>query len=314
MDSPPPYNKLLKLKPDSFEVTRKELDLDKPGRMKEAVDILDAWVQKQNHFRKKDFNKYYLETTLIGSKGSIEKAKRVLDKMCTLRSLLPQFFGDFNCKKDFGNLFDIVTPIVLPTLTEEHYRICWMKIHDKQYEQAQFMDFYRYYIIAGDYMKTHDYTTGFRIVADFSESNVMDFVTKSNLVEMRQALTIYMEGYGMRVKGIHIITPSKLVDALVTLLKQILNPKIAGRLFIHKTVEDIYKYVPQDLLPVEYGGKEKPMQEILDDWLDVLSSEEHMSYMREINCAVTDESCRNTDTFNEHYAGMPGTFRSLSVD
>lgn len=51
-----------------------------------------------------------------------------------------------------------------------------------------------------------------------------------------------------------------------------------------------------------------------DEWIEVLSSEEFLSYLDEMNSATTNESFRQKDQFTEQYAGMPGTFRLLSVD
>lgn len=51
-----------------------------------------------------------------------------------------------------------------------------------------------------------------------------------------------------------------------------------------------------------------------EDWIDLLSSEEHVEYMKMMNKAGTDEKYRQTDKFNEQYMGTPGTFRTLNVD
>lgn len=51
---------MLKFRPDTLEAVRKELNLEKPGRIGEAVDILENWVQMQTHFVKKDFCEYFL--------------------------------------------------------------------------------------------------------------------------------------------------------------------------------------------------------------------------------------------------------------
>ncbi|KAH9637004.1 hypothetical protein HF086_016286 [Spodoptera exigua] len=48
-------DRILRFRPDTLLEVRKELNLDKPGRMNEAIDILEDWVQKQPHFAKKDF-------------------------------------------------------------------------------------------------------------------------------------------------------------------------------------------------------------------------------------------------------------------
>lgn len=51
-----PKNILLEFNPNTLEAVRKEFNLDKPGRVDEAIDILDDWVKKQSHFKKKDFS------------------------------------------------------------------------------------------------------------------------------------------------------------------------------------------------------------------------------------------------------------------
>lgn len=49
-------------------------------------------------------------------------------------------------------------------------------------------------------------------------------------------------------------------------------------------------------------------------WVDELSSNEFMEYLTEMNKATTNESHRRTDKFNETYLGIPGSFRTFSVD
>lgn len=46
----------------------------------------------------------YLEITLITTKGLIERAKTRLDKLCTFKTLLPQFFEIDNSKTEFAEL------------------------------------------------------------------------------------------------------------------------------------------------------------------------------------------------------------------
>ncbi|CAH0713623.1 unnamed protein product, partial [Brenthis ino] len=118
----------------------------------------------------------------------------------------------------------------------------------------------------------------------------------------------------MKIKAIYIITASKLIDAFVTIFKQVLNPKVADRIQILKSKEELHKVISKSILPKDYGGEERSLKELQDEWLDILSTEEHMNYVREMNTAGTDESLRQRDKFTEQYAGMPGTFRLLTVD
>lgn len=53
-----PEDKYFKYNPDTLIAMRKVYNLDQPGQMDEAIDLLDAWIKKQSHFVKKDFCKY----------------------------------------------------------------------------------------------------------------------------------------------------------------------------------------------------------------------------------------------------------------
>lgn len=44
--------------------------------------------------------KDYLERTIIISKGSVERAKKKLDSICTYRTLFPEYFTVFNVQEN----------------------------------------------------------------------------------------------------------------------------------------------------------------------------------------------------------------------
>lgn len=50
---------LLEWPPNAVQEIRKIYNLDKPGRIEEAVSILEKWIEKQDHFVKKDFSKLH---------------------------------------------------------------------------------------------------------------------------------------------------------------------------------------------------------------------------------------------------------------
>ncbi|XP_050353567.1 uncharacterized protein LOC126775572 [Nymphalis io] len=309
-----PKDRILETKPGILTAIRKQYNLEKPGQMKEAINILHEWVQKQKHFQKKDFSQFYLEAVIIGCKGSIERAKIQIDKICTMRTLLPQFFEECNVKTDLGDLHEIIYALTLPKLTDDYHRVFYGKYCNKIIKPTQIMDHFKYTIVLTEYVKNHDYFNGIIIILDFSEANLVDFLSKLSATELRQAMSINIEGYGLRVKAIHIISPSKVINTLVAILNQVLSSKVAGKIQVHKNIEELYKHIPKEILPKDCGGTERSLKDLQRDWLDTLSSEEHLNHMRVINAAGTNEDLRQKECFNDLYAGMPGTFRSLTVD
>ncbi|CAG4932502.1 unnamed protein product [Colias eurytheme] len=307
-------NKMLQLHSDTVDFVRKSINLEKEEDRRHAIDILKKWVESQPHFLKKDFPDPYLESYIITSKGSIENAKKRLDKMCTVKTLMPEFFEELNPKKDLDVIFEVINVAICPKLTKEHHRLFVAKALKTPTNAQHISVVYRFCILISEYVRRYDYVDGFRVVYDLTEVDLVKFVSNINVVELRQAFSIYMDGYGMKVKGIHMITQSKAIDLLVQIFKQILKPKLASRIHIYKSSDELHDIIDKDVLPVDFGGYEKSIKEMQDDWVNVLSSKDVMDYMREMRGAKTNENLRQNNRFNEEYAGMPGTFRVLSVD
>ena len=66
----------------------------------------------------------------------------------------------------------------------------------------------------------------------------------------------------MRIKGFHLLSQSKAIDALVALFKQVFSAKLASRIIVHKTMDTLYDHVPKETLPKDYGGNEKTLTEL----------------------------------------------------
>lgn len=59
----------------------------------------------------------------------------------------------------------------------------------------------------------------------------------------------------MKLKEVHIINVSPLVDTIVNFVRPFLKEKIRQRIHFHSNLESLYKFVPQKMLPKEYGGE-----------------------------------------------------------
>lgn len=62
-----PKNEILEYNSDTFTYLRKYYNYDHPGKMDEAIDLLDEWVKKQPHIINKEYREYfmYLYTTTV---------------------------------------------------------------------------------------------------------------------------------------------------------------------------------------------------------------------------------------------------------
>ncbi|XP_045453986.1 alpha-tocopherol transfer protein-like [Melitaea cinxia] len=304
-----PKDNFIEFNTNTLEFIRKQYDLETPERIEEAINLLEDWIKKQPHFMKKDFSRDYLERTIIISKGSVERAKFKLDRICTFRTIYPEFFEVHDVRS--YKIINDLQGVFLPKMTSDHYRIFFIKNKAKSFEKG-FHDFYRYIFMQCEYIQAHDYCNGLVVILDYRDANMMETLKFLNVNDLRKALEIIKDGYGMRINGMHFLTESNAMDAIVNVFKQVFSAKVAGRLLTHTSLDTLYQYVPKDLLPKEYGGKEKSLTEIQNNFVVELSSKEFTAYLNEMSKACTNQHLRRD---NDSYdSGLQGSFRTLSVD
>ncbi|KAJ2944838.1 hypothetical protein O0L34_g1732 [Tuta absoluta] len=297
---------------DVLEI-RKLYNFEKSEDIQEAVDIIEEWLGKQDHIVKKNFSRRFIEATILSSKGSLEKTKMRIDKMCTFKTLLPHYFGDYNLK-DFERFYDCIKIAHLPKKAPKQNRVVVVKAYEEPFYPDIIMDAVRICYITGEYMKVHDVADGYIFVCDYRNLNILNAVKNINIIDLRHGMTILIDGLGCNVRGIHMITPSKYIELLINLFKQTISEKIAQRVFVHKDLESLHNVIPREILPEDLGGKEESVDDMHKQWKKLFFSEEHREYMRSIRACCTDESLRTNNAFQDEYMGMPGTFRTLHVD
>lgn len=71
---------------------------------------------------------------------------------------------------------------------------------------------------------------------------------------VKKFLVCVQEAYPVKLKEIHVVHVSPLVDSIVNFVKPFLKEKIRNRIFMHSDIKTLYEYIPREILPTEYGG------------------------------------------------------------
>ncbi|XP_072934786.1 alpha-tocopherol transfer protein-like [Epargyreus clarus] len=305
---------ILKFNKNQMVQVRKSFNYDDVNRLHQDINLLEDWIRKQNHFVVKEYDKEYLERYLINSKGLIEQAKKRLDKLCTLRGLMPEYLQGFDIKNEFQFVLKISHACVLPKPTPDNYRVFFTTAHNPEAADTfDFLHFSRYMMVLLEYLYCHDYNVGLEIIID-TRNYTFGVITKLNPIVIANTVMLMTEARGLRIKALHLISGSKFLDTVVAIVKQGLTKKLVSRLHIHDNNESLYRLVPRDILPKEYGGDQPTLKEINESNFKELSSVKHINRMKFMESAVTNESQRLSSKFNEEYSGMPGSFKVLNVD
>lgn len=311
-----PKDRLIRFGPDEIENIRKKLKLDNKDDREKAIAIIDEWVKSQKHFIKKDFSKGYIERCIVTCKGSLERTKQQIDLICTMRTHMPHLFQITSLKDQvLAEVFAKGRACFLPKLTKDYYRIVVVKASPNMtFESSHISLLFLSFLYAAEYLKSNEYCLGFRFVFDISDISLTDVITKLNLIELQQMVPVFTQGYGCKIKSVYLLTSSKFIETLLRLLKPLFSEKIANRIHAVSDRQMLKDLIQPDILPVDYGGPERSVEDLYEDLIESLSTVPVQDLVKEMKRAVVDESKRQIDKFNAEYIGMPGTFRTLSID
>ncbi|MPC26285.1 Alpha-tocopherol transfer protein-like [Portunus trituberculatus] len=103
---------------------------------------------------------------------------------------------------------------------------------------------------------------GFQMLLDAGE---MTLAHASQITPplMKKFATLIQDGYPMRPKGLNYINTPAAFDTVFNIFRSFMKEKMKKRVHIHGSdMESLYKQVPREMLPVEYGGTNGTVEEI----------------------------------------------------
>ncbi|CAH0595080.1 unnamed protein product [Chrysodeixis includens] len=189
-------NPILNFHDNQIAIVRKNYGYEDVNKLVQDIDHLQDWISKQNHFKVKEFDREFLERYIIYNKGSIERAKQRLDKLCTFTTLMPDYLQNFDVKGEFGPLRKISYTFVLPKPTPDNYRVIITSLTGEDDDDFQLIS-YKIYVLMGEYMLHNDYCYGYEFVGDTNKFT-MGTVKKMNPVVIHKALTFTCGSHGTK--------------------------------------------------------------------------------------------------------------------
>ncbi|CAH1391320.1 unnamed protein product [Nezara viridula] len=297
-----------------LNIILRETEVMKKEGNQEDVERLREWLLKQPH-HPKVIEDRMLSAFVYGSK-SLEIAKQKLESFFTWRAHLRDNYPFFYIRDPsdpyFKNSLKSGNMFFLPKTTPEGYRVFYTGITD------QFEEHY-----------DHDQTTAcFHMSLELSMDQWPDmkgifiiwdlkgfkpsYAARLNLSTFETTIRYLQDVYPVKMKGVVFLNTPAIVETFYnTIFKPFLKEKLKKRITI--TREDskcLKKYLPEEILPSDLGGKEKSSAEFNEDWLNLLI--EKKDGIKSYSLLVADESKRPPET--KQTFGIEGTFRTLAID
>ncbi|KYN35701.1 Alpha-tocopherol transfer protein-like protein [Trachymyrmex septentrionalis] len=289
------------------------------------LEMIKEWLAKQPHLPKFDDDQRIM-TFLRGCKFSLEKCKRKLDMYFTMRAIVPEFFSNRDITRPA--LQEIIKLVHLPPLaglTHKGCRVIVMRGIDKDVPTPNIPESMKIVFMIGDIrLKEEEHgVAGDVYILDAAAATPTHFAKFTPPV-VKKFLICAMEAYPVKLKEVHVINISPLVDTILNFVKPFLKEKIRNRIFMHSDIKTLYDYIPREILPAEYGGDAGPIQNIhgtsislflfiWDMWMKKL--EEYGPWFAEQEAMKTNEALRpGKPKTQDDLFGLDGSFRQLSID
>ncbi|CAG9126180.1 unnamed protein product [Plutella xylostella] len=293
---------------------RVELKEDVANNARDLQNIKD-WLRKQPHLPS-EWEDQPLMTFLRGCSFSLEKCKSKLDMYFTMRTACPEFFSNRDATKPPLNevLLTKVQGPPLPGITLSGRRVTVIRGVHPNMEQHQITEALKLALMVGDIrlVEEREGVAGDVYVLDAAVLGPSLLVKLSPTV-IKKFMICIQEAYPVKLKEIHIINTSPIVERFVNFVKPFLKEKIRKRIFIHKEVKDLYEHVPREMLPKDYGGDGPTMDELQEQWVATIL--EYKDWFAAQESIKSDESLRPGKPKNyDELFGIDGSFRQLSID
>ncbi|XP_074041889.1 alpha-tocopherol transfer protein-like [Leptinotarsa decemlineata] len=117
----------------------------------------------------------------------------------------------------------------------------------------------------------------------------------------------------IRLKSLQFFNIVPFMDKLLALMKPFMKKELFDSMVLHTDLDSVYKYIPRDNLPQEYGGSCESLQILQEIYKAQI--DDNADFFKFQDSQVVNESKRPgkpksvSDVF-----GVEGTFKKLEVD
>ncbi|XP_059059453.1 uncharacterized protein LOC131852744 [Achroia grisella] len=275
-----------------IEKARLELNED-PKRLEDGIMHLKEWIAKQPHLRARTDDQW-LAAFLRGCKHSLELAKEKIDIYYSLRSTAPDLFSLKHTDSKFMELLKTGVILVLPkVLKTTDPRVIIVRASEYDPNKYFVTELLALSLVIQQILYLEDDTlvvSGISHILDL-EGACMNHFIQITPTTLKKLMVIGQDASPARLKSAHYLSTPPGFETVFSIGKKIMSEKYKSRLHVHnKNFDDLYKHVPKEILPVEYGGSGGTAQEIIDYWIKKI--EAYSGWLEDDRQYGTDESKR----------------------
>jgi len=297
------------LPPDEtqLEFIKKEVFYQPATIIEEDVTQLIEWLSKQPHLPNITDRKW-LSNFIIGCKYNLQRSKQVIESYFIARAEYPEFFGSFT-REQLVEAAKNGTISLFPNLTPEGNRIfCTKTCHTTDEDKFDVTMFCKVTIALLDLQLKEEPMYGNIFLYDLKHVGLSQFLAFTPTLT-KNLLRCCIDSFPLRVKTVHYINPPKFMSRIIMFFKMFVSNKIRERIFVHDSLEELYQYIPKDVLPDIYGGNNGSISNYEEHAMNfVLTNNEWLETRPKADLS------RRPGHTPSNELDMNGTFKQLQID
>ncbi|EEB19783.1 conserved hypothetical protein [Pediculus humanus corporis] len=266
----------------------KNLPDDKDEELKE----IRYWVSTQPHLPPLKDEHLYL--FLHSNYYDLNATKNTIEAYFTIRSTSPELFSSRALRIPQNELtWNITNMVPVPKTTPEGYNVLIYRLSDADTSKLQFVDAMKGFFLFNDIRLSEDgLSPGYIVIFDMKDV-CLSHLAKISLSAVRKFMHYIQEGHPARLKGVHVINAVAFMDKILGIVRPLMKTGLIKLLTIHgSNLSNLFKIVPQEILPDDYGGQAESMQKLHDQHRKLVEGNYEKWIDESERYYITDESKR----------------------
>uniref|UniRef100_A0A8W7PK86 CRAL-TRIO domain-containing protein n=1 Tax=Anopheles coluzzii TaxID=1518534 RepID=A0A8W7PK86_ANOCL len=219
-----------------------------------ATDVqkLGEWVKGQPHLP--SVTELELILFLHSNYYDLEAAQRTIECYYTFRTSCKNLFGNRNLDKDAILMaMDVLDLAILPELTPEGYRVMLAKIVDPDASKFSLSSLLTLALMCVDIQLWEEGCNNGSILIIDMDGIHLGHLPKLGIFTLKDLLYFIQEGLPIRLKGLHLANVVPFIDRIMTMIRPFMKKELLEMLHLHTKMHTLFPYIPQHLLPSDYG-------------------------------------------------------------
>ncbi|GLG95805.1 Retinol-binding protein pinta, partial [Gryllus bimaculatus] len=192
---------------------------------------------------------------------SVEAAKATLDTYFTVRTHLPEFFAQRDpTLPEVQTAAEVTGIVTLEKPTQEGYKVIMIRPVDTEPSKFSHVDLKKVFGMVIDLWLYSEGTAEGHVIIFDMQGVTFGHFTKLSLIVFKKFFFYLQEGLPVRLKGLHFFNVVPFMDKMMAMMKPFMKKELFEVMHVHtEGVEDLFKFVPQEILPMDYGGAAPPL-------------------------------------------------------